>query len=154
MDAPVRVNKLMDHAGLCGLVARTRQLEALTRALDAVLPASLTGMAAVTDYREGMLVVSATTAAVATRLRFLEAALCVELRRAGGALGDIRALRCKVAHTAVPAPRPPRAQTPPARSSAGARALASSARGVRDDGLRAAVQRLADHLAGTPPTGE
>lgn len=151
MDAPVRVDKLMDHVGLCGLVARTRQLEALTRALDAVLPASLAGTAAVTDYRDGVLVVTAPTAALATRLRFLEAALCDGLRRAGGALDDIRAVRCKVAHTAAPPVQPPRARTQPAQSAAGARALASTARSVRDDGLRAAVQRLADHLAGTPP---
>lgn len=154
MDAPVRVNKLMDHVGLCGLVARTRQLEALTRALDAVLPASLAGAVAVTDYREGVLVITAHTAALATRLRFLEAALCAELRRAGGALGDIRALRCKVAHTALPPVQPPCAQTLPAHSAAGARALATTARSVRDDGLRAAVQRLAEHLAGTPPAAD
>lgn len=147
MEALRAIDKLMASGGLAALQAAAQTRTALQDRVDTALPASLRGRVAVTRLTGNVLHLAAATPALATRLRLSEPALCAVLRADGGPFAALEHVHCHVAPVPAPAPRP---TTPggPVRNAAGATALLETAQSLQDDGLRAACERLAAHLAG------
>lgn len=128
----------------CHLVEEFRRRWKLGRAWESVASGQLAQQSWVLGYRDGVLTVGLSSAAVATQLRFEAGQLVRQLQDLG--LTDLVRIESRVR------PQPePRGQRRHRRYSPGAAArLAEQAESIPDEDLRASLYRLASHL-GQPP---
>jgi hypothetical protein len=140
----VRVDALLSAPGsiLGALTEQARGLARLNRAVSAELDTELAPHCQVAGLHNGTLTIICNSAAWATRLRYHGPALRDRLAAAGV---PISAIRVTVSPPHQPrAPLAPRARPPrPPLAADAAQSLRAAAGAVDDDGLSAALRRLA-----------
>jgi len=138
----VRVDALLSTPGsvLGMLTEQARGLARLNRAVSAELEPELAPHCQVAGLRGGTLTILCDSAAWATRLRYHGPAVRDRLVAAGLPVSALRVAVRPVQAPPAATPRQPR----PELASAAAASLRSAASAVDDDGLAAALRRLAD----------
>ena len=133
--------ELLDLGPGAPLLARARSLASLQNRVRRLLPAPLAAHCTVLNLRDGTLSLAADSPAWAARLRFMAGRLTERL--------DSREIR-RIHVTTRPAAQPRRDRPRMRRAHLSAQAgatLARAARGIRDERLRRALERLAAHAA-------
>jgi len=127
------LNQLLAHG------SRLAQAELL---LAEVMPAELNGRWGVTNLRQGELVLYTASPAWAARLRFLAPGL---LQRLGEQADSLGIDRIRVRVCLPPSRDRPTSRPRPRLSARSARLLEQVAEDMEDEGLRAALRRIARH---------
>lgn len=140
----VRVDALLSAPGsvLGALTEQARGLARLNRAVGAELDPEFLPHCQVTGLRGGTLTILCDSAAWATRLRYHGPALRDRLAASGTPVSEVRVAVRPPQQRLVPPLPAPRAPRPPLAADA-ARSLRAAAGAVDDDGLAAALRRLA-----------
>lgn len=130
---------LLGNDKVLGTLAReATRLHELDMLWQRLLPAQLRGLSQVAALRDGRLLVFAQQAAVATRVRFLEASLRQKLEAAGW---PVSVIRIRVGRTFDRAPRENRLTI----GEQGLAALEAGAGTLEDPALKQALYRLVRH---------
>jgi hypothetical protein len=127
---------------LASILAKARQLRVLTQQLRALLPAEIAANCQVANIQQGCLVISASSAAWLTQLRFLHYTLLRQFQT-HAALANYTTIRWLVQPIATPST--PRITNTLSMSSDSASSLTAIAQTIQHTGLRHAMQRLARH---------
>ncbi|MBJ9975730.1 DUF721 domain-containing protein [Pseudomonas sp. S75] len=123
------------------LLNQAERLEHLQRLLESQLQPAAREHCHVASWRDGCLLLVVTDGHWATRLRYQHKRLLTALR-AMEAFGNLQRIRFQVQ---PPVAAPKRTAQANALSGVAARSLRETADSIQDEGLRAALQRLAAH---------
>jgi hypothetical protein len=149
MMSPGRIDKLLsaENHELASLITRVRQLDRYSRRLRQLLPSPLCEHCRVADIRENKLIVGVDNAVWATKLRFYVPSLLPQLQQSHQELAGITRIKVLILQaTSIPGSEQPQKHSLQL-SSENAAQLNSLAETIDDEHLRAALQRLASHVA-------
>ena len=139
---PSKIGSLLAaDAGLQPIVAKAREINALSKLCFDFLPPGLARLVRTVNLRDGRLVLLAASPAAAAKLKLLSEALCNFLLQEGA---KVNSVSVRVQPGAGPAPQAA-ARVHPGISQAGLSALGELYRKLPDSPARRALKTLLDH---------